>query len=176
MGSFATEMQHFSASVHPDVEAQVAGTPGVYSQVHMLASVDRHLRHTHRQNQHLHLHLNHLHLHLHLHQRLNQVARTRVIFSLALRGRHVVARRTRWSRRKAAGATSALVASTRAADGRDGPGRGLSSLLRNFPAGAQGRWQAKTRAKPHGDRGTVGVRPAPLEEVVEPHGEGSHGR
>ena len=28
-GFFAAEMQHFSASVHPDVEAQVAGTPGV---------------------------------------------------------------------------------------------------------------------------------------------------
>ena len=26
---FAPEMQHFSASVHPDVEAQVAGTPRV---------------------------------------------------------------------------------------------------------------------------------------------------
>ena len=27
--AFAAEMQHFSASVHLDVEAQVSGTPGV---------------------------------------------------------------------------------------------------------------------------------------------------
>ena len=28
-GFFAAEMQHFSASVHLDVEAQLAGTPGL---------------------------------------------------------------------------------------------------------------------------------------------------
>ena len=43
------------------------------------------------------------------------------------------------------GATSALVASTRAADGRDGPGRGLSSLLRKFPADAQGEEDGRPR-------------------------------
>ena len=48
-------------------------------------------------------------------------------------------------RRKAAGATSALVASTRATDGRDGPGRGLSSLLRFFPADAQGEEDGRPR-------------------------------
>ena len=43
------------------------------------------------------------------------------------------------------GATSALVASTRAADGRDGPGRGLSSLLWTFPADGQGEEDGQPR-------------------------------
>ena len=42
-------------------------------------------------------------------------------------------------------ATSALVASTRAADGRSGPARGLSSLLKKFPDDAQGEEGGRPR-------------------------------
>ena len=95
------------------------------------------------------------------------------------RGRHVVAWRTHWSRRKAAGATSALVASTRASDGRDGPGRGLSSLLRNFPADAQGEEDGRPRRVRSPTRTEDGQ-----DSWVAPRrargaggaGEGSHGR
>ena len=73
------------------------------------------------------------------------------------------------------------MASTRAADGRDGPGRGLSSLLRKFPADAQGeedgsqvayealreQWKARTE----GERPGVLQDPAPqlvVEHVAGP--------
>ena len=87
----------------------------------------------------------HHHLRSHFGSRLDQVAQFWVNFYASFRGRHVVAWRTHWRRRQAAGATSALVASTRAADGRDGPGRGLSSLLRNFPAVAEGEEGGRPR-------------------------------
>ena len=78
-------------------------------------------------------------------------------------------------RRKAPGATSALVASTRAADGRYCPGRGLSPLLRKFHADAQGEEGGRPRRVrgPTGteDRQDSGCRPAPLEEVTEPQWE-----
>ena len=83
--------------------------------------------------------------HHHHHQSSDRLTRA-VELSLALRGRHVGAWRTRWWRRTAAqGATSSLVASTRAADGRNGPGRGLSSLLRKFPADSQGEEDGRPR-------------------------------
>ena len=51
----------------------------------------------------------------------------------------------KWRRTAAQGATSALVASTRAADGRNGSGLGLSSLLQKFSADAQGDEGGKSR-------------------------------